>query len=186
MLNCPTRRSSSSAVRASSWAEAAISCVDALVCCVEAETCCEDADDCSAPAATSVMSAWTCCELEAICWIAAAICSTRPFMSCTDAPRARNDSRACSTVATPSSVRRAASPSTPPRRAAALGAAGASPDDLDSLRGLGLDLADEPGDRAGRRLALLGQLADLLGDHGEAAALLDGARGLDGRVPRPA
>src|SRR3954468_15340715 len=111
-VNWLTRRSSSSAVRASSWADAAICCVEALVCCVEAETCSEDADDCSATAATSVMSDWTWCELDAICSIAAAICSTRPFMSCTDAPSARNDSRASSTVATPSSVRRAPSSTT--------------------------------------------------------------------------
>src|SRR3954470_14703436 len=111
-VNWLTRRSSSSAVRASSWADAAICCVEALVCCVEAETCCEDADDCSATAATSVMSDWTCCEADEICWIAAAIWSTRLFMSRTDSPRATNDSRACSTVATPSSVRRAPSSTT--------------------------------------------------------------------------
>ena len=64
-------------------------------------------------------------RLDAICWIAAAICSTRPFMSCTEAPSSRNDSRACSTVATPSSVRRAPSSTT-----------------STALRGLGLDLAD--------------------------------------------
>src|SRR3954467_4069507 len=67
---------------------------------------------------------------------------------------------------------------------AVLGLAGAVLDDLDGLGRLGLDLADEPGDRAGRRLALLRPLADLLGDHGEAAALLAGAGGLDGRVQR--
>src|SRR4051795_4411976 len=111
-VNWLTRRSSSSAVRASSWADAAICCVEALVCCVEAETCCEEAEDCSATAATSVMSDCTWCELDAICSIAAAICSTRPFMSCTDAPRVRNASRACSTVATPSSVRCAPSSTT--------------------------------------------------------------------------
>src|SRR3954454_7606306 len=70
------------------------------------------------------------------------------------------------------------------RRDAVLGLAGAVFDDVDGLRRLGLDLADEPGDRAGRRLALLGQLADLLGDHGEAAALLARPRGLDGRIQR--
>ena len=52
----------------------------------------------------------------------------------TAAPIASNDSRARSTVAAPSSVRR--------RR----------PDDLDRVRGLGLDLADQRGDRAGGRL----------------------------------
>src|SRR4051812_3337291 len=67
---------------------------------------------------------------------------------------------------------------------AVLGLAGAVPDDLAGLGGLGLDLADEARDRAGGRLALLGQLADLLGDDREAAALLAGAGGLDGRVQR--
>src|SRR4051812_38359543 len=111
-VNWLTRRSSSSAVRASSWADAAICCVEALVCCVEAETCSDDAEDCSATAATSPMSACTCCELVAICWIAAAISSTRVPMSWTDAPRVRNASRACSTVATRSSVWRAPSSTT--------------------------------------------------------------------------
>src|SRR3954465_1056916 len=166
--NCPTSCSSCSAVRASSCADAAICCVEALVCCVEAETSSEDADDCSATAATSVMSLCTCCELDAICSIAAAICSTRPFMSCTDAPSVWNASRACSTVATPSSVRRGPAPTAPPP----LSPPGAVLDDLDRLRRLGLDLADEPGDRPGGGAGLLGQLADLLGDHGEAAALL--------------
>src|SRR4051812_47012002 len=62
---------------------------------------------------------------------------------------------------------------------AVLRLAGAVLDDLDGLRGLAVDLADEARDRAGGRLGLLGQLADLLGDHGEAAALLAGAGGLD-------
>src|SRR3954447_14716085 len=70
------------------------------------------------------------------------------------------------------------------RRDAVLGLAGAVLDDLDGLGGLGLDLADEARDRAGGRLAFLGQLADLLGDDREAAALLAGAGGLDGRVQR--
>src|SRR3954451_16359181 len=160
------RRSSCSAVRASSWAEAAICCVEALVCCVDADTCCVDAEDCSATAATSVMSACTCWELDAICSMAAAICSTRPFMSCTDAPRVRNASRAWSTVATPSSVWRAASSTGAPALVVSARLAGAVLDDLDPLAGLGLHLPDEPGVRAGRRLALLGELADLLGDDG--------------------
>src|SRR3954469_2196942 len=67
---------------------------------------------------------------------------------------------------------------------AVLGPAGAVLDDLDGLGRLGLDLADQPGDRPGRGLALLGQLADLLGHHGKAAALLTGARRLDRRVQR--
>src|SRR3954468_1108439 len=62
---------------------------------------------------------------------------------------------------------------------AVLGLAGAVLDDLDGLGRLALDLADQARDRAGGRLALLGQLADLLGDDREAAALLAGSRGLD-------
>ena len=70
------------------------------------------------------------------------------------------------------------------RRDAVLGAAGAVLDDLDGLRGLALDLADQRRDRRRRGLALLGELADLLGDDGEAAALLAGAGGLDRGVER--
>ena len=57
-------------------------------------------------------------------------------------------------------------------------------DDVDGVAGVGLDGADERGDRAGGRLRLLGELAHLLGDDGEAAALLARARGLDGGVER--
>src|SRR3954449_284701 len=67
---------------------------------------------------------------------------------------------------------------------AVLRLAGAVLDDLDGLRGLALDLADQARDRAGGRLGLLGQLADLLGDDREAAALLAGARRLDRSVQR--
>src|SRR4051795_2394895 len=70
------------------------------------------------------------------------------------------------------------------RRDAVLRPARAVLDDLDGLRRLRLDLADEPGDRTGRRLALLGELADLLGDDREAAALLAGTGRLDRRVQR--
>src|SRR3954471_20013559 len=69
-------------------------------------------------------------------------------------------------------------------RDAVLGLAGAVLDDLHGLGRLGLDLADQARDRAGGRLRLLGELADLLGDDREAAALLAGAGGLDGRVQR--
>ena len=57
-------------------------------------------------------------------------------------------------------------------------------DDLDGLAGLALDLGDQAGDLGGRGLGLLGELADLLGDDGEALALLAGAGGLDGGVER--
>ena len=62
---------------------------------------------------------------------------------------------------------------------ALVGAGGARLDGAHGPAGLGLDLADQVGDRAGRRLGLLGELADLLGHDGEAAALLARARGLD-------
>ena len=78
-----------------------------------------------------------------------------------------NASRVCSTVAAPSAVRR-----------------GAVLDDRDRVLRLGLDLADQPADLPGGGLRLLGQLADLLGDDREAAALLARAGGLDGRVER--
>src|SRR4051794_34551200 len=113
------------------------------------------------------MSLWTCCELEAMCWIAAEISSTRTPMSWTDSPSLRNASRACSTVATPSSVWRAPSSTTSTALAVSVW--------ISPMR-----LEIEPGGR----LALLGQLADLLGDDREAAALLAGAGGLDGRVQR--
>ena len=89
-----------------------------------------------------------------------AICSTA-------APIASNASRARSTVA-------------------ALSARAPRPvlDDVDGVARLGLDGADERGDRAGGRARLLGELADLLGDDREAAALLARARGLDGGVER--
>src|SRR5919204_322309 len=70
------------------------------------------------------------------------------------------------------------------RRDAVLGALGTVGHDADDLLRLGLDLTDQPGDRARGALGLLGQLADLLGDDREAAALLAGARRLDGRVQR--
>ena len=88
-------------------------------------------------------------------------------MSSTAAPIASNASRVCSTVATPSAVRR-----------------GALGDDADDVRGLGLDLADQRRDLRRGGLGLLGELADLLGDDGEAAALLAGAGGLDRGVER--
>src|SRR6185369_2703174 len=70
------------------------------------------------------------------------------------------------------------------RDRALAGALGAQRDELDRAGGLGLDLLDQRRDGPGGGLRLLSQLADLLGDHGEAAALLTGTRGLDGRVER--
>ena len=67
------------------------------------------------------------------------------------ADRRERGARPAATVATPSSVRRAPSST-----------------DVDGARGLGLDLGDQLGDRAGRALGLLGELADLVGDDREA------------------
>src|SRR4051812_29651768 len=68
------------------------------------------------------------------------------------------------------------------------GAVGGAPravlDDVDGVARVGLDGADERGDRAGGRARLLGQHADLVGHDGEAAALLARAGGLDGGVER--
>ena len=47
-------------------------------------------------------------------------------------------------------------------------------DDRDGVAGLRLHPLDQPGDLAGRALRLLGELADLLGDDGEAAAVFTG------------
>ena len=55
-------------------------------------------------------------------------------------------------------------------RDAVVGAPGALLDHADGARGLGLDLGDQLGDRAGRALGLLGELADLVGDDREARA----------------
>ena len=82
---------------------------------------------------------------------------------------ASNAARARSTVTVPPSVRSAVSATI-----------------VDDLARLALDLADQAGDLARGGLGLLGQLADLLGHDGEAAALLAGAGGLDGRVRAPA
>ncbi len=69
-------------------------------------------------------------------------------------------------------------------RGARLGAARGLLDHADGADGVGLDLADQVGDPAGGGVRLLGELAHLLGDDGEAAALLARAGGLDGRVQR--
>ena len=55
---------------------------------------------------------------------------------------------------------------------------------LDGLLGALLDLGDERGDLLGRATGALGQLAHLVGDDGEALALLAGPGGLDGGVER--
>ena len=67
---------------------------------------------------------------------------------------------------------------------AALRPGGALRDGRSGAGGLGLDLADQRGDRLGGRLGALGELPDLLGDDREAAALLACPCGLDGGVQR--
>ncbi len=118
-LKRPTSCWSASAVPASSWADAAICSVEALVCSVDAETCSVVADDCSATAAMSP-------DASAICW-------TRPAMSAIVWPICRNASRAWSTTAALSSLRRAP-----------------SADHVHRAGRLGLDLGDQPADRRRR------------------------------------
>ena len=99
--------------------------------------------------------------------MASSIWATRSVISSIEPPMAPKVSRACSTVGAPSSVRRAPVSTT----ATALPvSAWISP-----IR---------PAIDRGGLLGLLGQLADLVGDDREAAALLAGAGGLDRGVER--
>ena len=166
-LNWPTSCSSCSAVRASSCAEAAISCVDALVCCVEAETCSRGGRGLLGDGGDLGHVACTCAELDG---------------DLLDGGRDLSD------AAVHVLHRRAEREERLARLLdggdAVLGAAGAVLDDLDGRGGPVLDLADEGGDRRGGAAGLLGELADLVGDDGEAAAVLAGAGGLDRGVQR--
>ena len=163
----PTSSSSSRAVRDSSWAEAAICWVEALVSWAEAETCWTVAEDCSATLATSTMSLETCAAPSAICSTAAETWLTRSETTSMLAAMRVKASRASATVLAPSSPRSAPASTTVTVRSVSQRISLTSVDDR--LRG---------------GLRLLGQLADLLGHDGEAAALLAGARGLDGGVER--
>ena len=138
---------------------AASSWAEALICWVEAFVSSVEADTCSVAADDSLGDAR---DLG----VAVAICSMRSVMSSTAAPISPN------------------APGLGHDRRALLGAAGAVGDDGDGALGLDLDLADQARDLLGGPLRLLGQLAHLLGDDGEPAALLAGAGGLDGRVQR--
>ena len=106
--------------------------------------------------------------LAAIWRIDAAICSTRELMSSTDLADLQErflgllDRRR----RRPWSARRR-----PRRPATARG-------------GLLLDLLDQLGDRGGGLLGFLGEVADLLGDDREPAAVFAGASGLDRGVER--
>ena len=162
-----TMLSRRSAVPASCWAEAAISWVDALVCCVEAETCSAEAEDCSATAATSAMSFSARCA-SALIWCTAVAMSLTRRGDVGDGEADGLEGLA----------------GLLDRGDAVGGAAAALFDDQDDVLGLGLDLADQRGDLTRGALGLLGELADFLGDDGEAAALLAGAGGLDGGVER--
>ena len=86
-----------------------------------------------------------------------------------------------STLAPICSNARRASSTTPAPLAGLLGALA---DDVDGAGGLGLDLGDQVGDRRRRRLRLLGELAHLVGDEREPAAVLARARRLDRGVER--
>ncbi len=138
------------------------------VSCAEAETCSAAAEDCSARSVTSLMSfsrRWPRRRR-----------SPRRRWRCGRAGAHVLDGRRRSARTPRASARR--SPRPPPcadacrrRRCTTLWVSR-------------LDLADQPGDLAGRGLGLLGQLADLLGHDGEALALLTGAGGLDRGVQR--
>ena len=166
--NWPTSCSRRSAWPASSWAEAAISWVVALVCLRgggdllgRGRGGLGHRGDVAEIAAHRAARPSRCARSTAA--ISPTWASTSPMPS----RIAANAPLACSTVATPSSVRRAPSSTTSTARAVS---AWISPISV--------------GDRAGGLLGLLGELADLFGHDGEAAALLAGARGLDGGVER--
>ena len=151
-------------------AEAAISCVEALVSCVVAETCSPVAADASATSVTSASrslmrsaSAVTCATEAAI---AVGLLERRRRRRCR-CPRTPG-ARVC-TRSSHSAVRRSPSATASPALAASR-----------------LDLPDEGGDLRGRLLGLLGERADLGGHDREAAAVVAGARGLDGGVQRRA
>ena len=147
------------------WAEAAISSAVALVCSVEAETCWAEAEDCSATETTSATSLSTRAVSTVISPTAAVICRhARGHVLDRAADRLEGLAGALD------------------GGDAVLGALRAVVDDADHARRLGLHLADQRGDLAGGALGLLGELADLVGDDREAAALLAGAGGLDGGV----
>ena len=163
----PTSSSSSRAVRDSSWAEAAICWVEALVSCAEAETCWTVAEDCSATLATSTMSLVTWAAPSAICSTAAETSLTRSETTSMLAAMRVKASRASATVVAPSSPR------------------SAPVSTMVTVRSVSVRISlTRCGDRLRGGLGLLGQLADLLGHDGEAAALLAGARRLDGGVER--
>ena len=67
---------------------------------------------------------------------------------------------------------------------AAIDVVRAALDGGDRVLGLGLDRLDELGDLARARAGALGEILDLVGDDGEALAVLAGLRGDDGGVQR--
>ena len=148
-------------------ADAAISCVEAAVCSVAAETCSADALEDSATPATSATSMPARSASAEIC------CDRGGDLA---DPRADVLDRAPDRL---ERVARALHGGDALVRA--LGAVGDDADDAPGLRWISLD---EAGDLAGGGLGLLGELADLLGDDREAAALLAGARRLDRGVQR--
>ena len=153
---------------ASSWAEAAISWVEAEVSSVEAVTSSAEAEDCSATAATSPTSVWMRPVPSEMRSTASAISSTRAVTSTTavsmlgERLAGLGDGAGARLGARRRRSRR--------RRRRGRSRAGSAPISV--------------GDRAGGGLGALGELAHLVGDDGEAAALLAGARGLDGGVQR--
>ena len=159
---------SASAERAMSAAWVPISWVDALVCSVEADSSVA-ADEVSATAATS--TTFRCIEaaLAVTCCAAAAICSIRPAMSSTEladleerlpgtARRRRPRRRSCSALVIDDVHRLRRCHAASPRPSSQISSAAP--------------------------WRLLGELAHLVGDDREPAALLAGAGGLDRGVER--
>ena len=155
-----------SAVRASSPAAAAICWVDAEVSSVLADICSDEAEEDSATVATPAIAS----SIAPAPWRIARR-RRRSRHALAHVPDrvvdALEGGAGCATVATPS-----------------LGAAGAVLDDADDAAGLGWISPTSAAISAAARCELLGELADLVGDDREAAALLAGAGGLDRGVER--
>ena len=142
-----------------------ISCVAAVVCCVEAETWSVETDERSATSATVTMSLRTRSLPSATSSMAAAIWATRSAISSTAASMRSKDARAASTAVTP------CSPTSLPASTASM-----------ARRVWAWTSLDQRADGGGGAAGLLGELAHLVGDDGEAAPVLAGAGRLDGGV----
>jgi hypothetical protein len=111
---------------------------------------------------------------ESSCSAVRASSAAEEAISCVDALVCCVEADTCSALAEDCSAT-AATSEMPPSARVDLS------DDLDDAAGLVLDLGDQRGDLGGGGLRALGELADLLGDDREAAALLAGAGAPPGR-----